>query len=534
VADVVVEALRARGVTMMFGVPGGGTNLELLEAGARAGIRFVLTHSESAALFMAATYGEMTGRPGVALCTLGPGLANSANGLAHALLDRAPVILISDRYADAQTATVTHQTLDHAAVVRPLTKWTGTLTRATARAAMQRAISEACAEPAGPVHLDFPQGEETGNLGAPEAAAEPHAAAVGRGTPSVEDIGRAGALVESAQRPVVIAGLEVRYEAAEVAGVLAPIAGSGVPVLTTYKAKGIVPETGEWWGGIFTNALAEEPLVRLADLIALVGVDPVELIPRAWSYRAPVVSLRRAADGSRYLRPDVEVVTDLAAGIERIFSRRRQLAWTREEVKEHRQVLTRRLRSASGGLQPADVVEIARVAVPDDAIVAVDSGAHMFPATELWTAVHPGRFLISNGLATMGYALPAAVAASLVAAGAPVVCLTGDGGFLMQAGELETAARLNVRVIVVVLDDDGFSLIRVKQTRKGYASEGVAFRPSRLDRIAEALGIPARVAATVSEFRSAMRWAAGVDGPTFVCARIDPTAYTETFAAIRG
>ncbi len=536
VADVVVEALRARGVTMMFGVPGGGTNLDLIEAGERAGIRFVLAHSETAALFMASTYGEMTGRPGVGLCTLGPGVANSANGLAHAFLDRTPVLLISDRYPDGHVGVVTHQTLDHAAVVGPLTKWTGTLRQGDARSVIERAIREACAEPAGPVHLDFPQGEDSAS---PEEAArdapESPLRKIDPITASSELVGRVRTLTGSAKRPLIIAGIETRHEATAVARALGPILNAGVPVLTTYKAKGIVPETSEWWGGIFTNAAAEEPLVHQADLIVLVGVDPVELIPRSWTYQTQVISLRRTPSDSRYVVPDIELVTELGPGLERISSGTVwRPTWSAGVLLEHRRSLVGRLRSPVAGLQPADVIENAWALAPDDAIATVDSGAHMFLATELWTATQPGRFLISNGLATMGYALPAAIAAALVAPDTTVVCFTGDGGLFMQIGELETAARLQSRIVVVVLDDTGFSLIRVKQTRKGYGTAGVDFGASRLDRVAEALGVPARTASTVPEFREAMRWALSVDGPVLICARIDATVYDDMFAAIRG
>ena len=288
-------------------------------------------------------------------------------------------------------------------------------------------------------------------------------------------------------------------------------------------------------GGIFTNAAAEEPLVRQADLVVLVGVDPVELIPRPWTYQAPLISLRRTPNGSRYLAPDVELITELGRGLERISSETAwRPVWRNDAVREHRRSLVGRLRSAAAGLQPADVIETARALAPNDAVVTVDSGAHMFPATELWTATQPGRFLISNGLATMGYALPAAIAAALVVPEATVLCVTGDGGLFMQLGELETAARLRSRVVVIVLDDTGFSLIRVKQARKGYVPAGVTFGPSKLDRAAEALGVPARTASTVPEFREAMQWALEVDGPTLVCARIDATVYDDMFAAIRG
>ena len=235
--------------------------------------------------------------------------------------------------------------------------------------------------------------------------------------------------------------------------------------------------------GVFTGGALEEPIVRRADLIIAFGLDPVELIPRRWPYAAPVLSLgARPVDaiprcappgGGAYFTPALEVVGDLAldprgarAAPRRARTPARTGTWPRWTGCGAS--ARRALEVPVPGLAPHRVVQITRELMPAGAIATVDAGAHMFPATAYWHAVEPGECLISNGLATMGFALPAAIAAQLVHPERRVVCFTGDGGLLMVASELETAARLRLPIVIVVFDDGALSLIEVKQEQKGY------------------------------------------------------------------
>jgi acetolactate synthase I/II/III large subunit len=529
VADVLIEGLRRAGVQRLFGVPGGGSNLELLEAARAQGLPFVLCHQEASACIMAAVTGELTGAPGAVLSTLGPGVAASANGLAHALLDRSPLVYLSDRHPAGVLAFATHQALDHPALLRAIVKDSLTVTAESAADQVARAAQLALAQPRGPVHLDLPA----------DIASQPSTQTVPRPTPgapsppSVADLDRAADIIRRAKRPVVLAGLQCRGEDSK--WLRALVEALPAPVLTTYKAKGAVPDPHPLALGVFTSGALEEPVVSRADLIITFGLDTVELIPRRWSYTAPVLSLVRAPSPG-YFTPAHEVVGELGAILEELAPRLQQhhADWDVVEIERLRRERQRALEIRVSGLAPHRICQIAREMTSAGAIATVDAGAHMFPAAEYWQAVEPGEFLISNGLATMGFALPAAIAAQLACPERRVLCLTGDGGFMMVAAELETAVRLQLPITVIVFNDASLSLIAVKQEQKGY--EGVSMRYVGPDpaALARAFGIPARTVTDEPGFMAALAAAQATSGPTLIDARIDPSGYREMLEIVRG
>jgi acetolactate synthase I/II/III large subunit len=529
VADILIEGLRRAGVQRLFGVPGGGSNLELLEAARAQGLPFVLCHQEAAACIMAAVTGELTGAPGAVLSTLGPGVAASANGLAHALLDRSPLVYLSDRHPAGVLAFATHQALDHEALLGAIVKDSLTVTAESAGDQVARAAQLALAEPRGPVHLDLPA-DIASQPSTPRASGPPPGAP---SPPGVADLDHAADMIRRARRPVVLAGLQCRGEDSK--WLRALVEALPAPVLTTYKAKGAVPDPHPLALGVFTSGALEEPVVSRADLIITFGLDTVELIPRPWSYTAPVLSLVRAPSRG-YFTPAHEVVGDLGAILEELAPRLQQhhADWDVVEIERLRRERQRALQIGVSGLAPHRICQIAREMTPAGAIATVDAGAHMFPAAEYWQAVEPGEFLISNGLATMGFAVPAAIAAQLVCPERRVLCLTGDGGFMMVVAELETAVRLQLPITVVVFNDAALSLIAVKQEQKGY--EGVSMRYEGPDpaALARAFGMAARTVTDEPGFAAALAAAQGAPGPTLIDARIDPSGYREMLEIVRG
>ena len=473
VADILVDGLRRAGVQRIFGVPGGGSNLELLEAARGQGLPFVLCHQESAACIMAAVTGELTGAPGAALSTLGPGVAASSTGLAHAFLDRSPLIYLSDRHPAALLDFATHQAFDHAAFLTPVVKGSLAVSAESAAHWIAHAAQLAMQEPRGPVHLDLP----ADIAGSPAVPIAPAPTPVPLPHPDAADLDRAGAMIRQARRPVVVAGLQCR--GAEAKWLRAFAEALPAPVLTTYKAKGALPDPHPLAMGVFTGGVLEEPVVSRADLIIAFGLDTVELIPRRWSYTAPVLSLVRGPSqgGAGYFTPALEVVGDLGVMLEELAPRLHQhhADWDVAEVDRLRRERQRALEIDVPGLAPHRVVQLTRELTQAGTIATVDAGAHMFQAAEYWQAVEPGEFLISNGLATMGFALPAAIAAQLVCPEQRVVCFTGDGGFMMVAAELETAVRLRLPITVIVFNDAALSLIEIKQEQKGYAGASMRY-----------------------------------------------------------
>jgi acetolactate synthase-1/2/3 large subunit len=539
VADVLIDGLRRAGVSRIFGVPGGGSNLELLEAARAARLPFVLCHQEASACIMAAVTAELTGAPGAALSTLGPGVSASATGLAHAFLDRSPLIHLSDRHPAGALDFTTHQAFDHAALLAPVVKGSMVATAESASHWIAHAVQLALAEPRGPVHLDL----------AADVAAQPavplavRVAPAPAPPPAAADLDGAAALIRSARRPVILVGLECRSGDAK--WLRAFSEALPAPVLATYKGKGALPDPHPLALGVFTGGALEEPVVSRGDLIITFGLDTVELIPRPWNYAAPVLSLKRSASGAvgqrapaggGYFEPALEVVGDLGAILEELAPRLRghHADWDVVEVDRLRRERRRALEIEVNGLAPHRIVQIAREYTPAGTIATVDAGAHMFPAAEYWQAVSPGEFLISNGLATMGFAVPAAVAAQLVYPERRVLCFTGDGGFMMVVSELETMARLRLPVTVIVFNDAALSLIEVKQEQRGYGGASMRYRGPDLAALGRSFGVATRSVSDEAGFTAAMVAAQGEGGPTLVDARIDPSGYRAMLEIVRG
>ena len=541
VADLLVDGLVRAGVPRIFGVPGGGSNLEVLEAARARGLPFVLCHQEWAACIMAAVTGELTGRPGAVLSTLGPGVTASATGLAHARLDRSPLIYISDRHPSDALQFATHQYLDHPAHLDAITKGSVTVSPDSAGHWIAHAVQLALGEPRGPVHLDL-AADVAGQRAIPAAAS-----VTPPPRPPLDGllVERAAEMIRAARRPLVIAGLGCR--ATDAKWLCAFAEALPAPVLTTYKAKGAIPDPHPLALGIFTGGALEEPLVKRADLIITFGLDTVELIPRRWSYEAPVLSLTRcsfddprlrAPGGGAYFTPALEVVGEPGAILEdlapRIMPRGTQADWDVAWVDRIRRERLAALEVPVPGLAPHRVAQMTRELTAAGSIATVDAGAHMFQTTTYWHALEPGELLISNGLATMGFALPAAIAAQLAYPDRRIVCFTGDGGLMTVVAELETVARLRLPIMIVVFNDEALSLIEVKREQKGFEGGSLRYAGPDLRALARAFGLRAFTATDEATLDQALIAAQTAPGPALIEARIDASGYRRMLEIVRG
>ena len=540
VADLIVDGLVRAEVPRLFGVPGGGSNLEVLEAARVRGLPFVLCHQEWAACIMAAVTGELTGRPGAVLSTLGPGSTNLVNGVATAFLDRTPMLAISGQMSTRMEPVFTHQYVDHGAHVGAIAKDSVSVGADSAAHWVAHAVRLALTEPRGPVHLDLPA-DVAGRSAVPAATSVTPAPLPPLDGELVE---RAAAMIRAARRPLVIAGLGCR--AADAKWLRAFAEALPTPVLTTYKAKGAIPDPHPLALGIFTGGALEEPLVRRADLIIAFGLDTVELIPRPWAYTAPVLSLTRcpaaeprlqAPGGGAYFTPALEVVGEPGSILEDLAGRllgRARADWDVAEVDRIRRERHAALEVPVPGLAPHRVVQMTRELTAGGSIATVDAGAHMFPATAYWHALEPGELLISNGLATMGFALPAAIAAQLVHPHRRVICFTGDGGLMMVAAELETVARLGLPIVIVVFNDEALSLIAIKQEQKGLEGVSMRYAGPDLRALARAFGLRAFTATDEATLHQALIGAQTAPGPALIDARIDASGYRRMLEIVRG
>ena len=531
VADSIVRRLLDAGVHSMFGVPGGGSNLDLIAAAGRAGLPFVLTSTETAGAIAALAQAEVTGRIGACLTTLGPGAASVVNGVACAYLDRVPIVVFTDSHAAGARSAFEHQRLDHVALLRPVTKSSESLTADSARQALMRALHLATDRRPGPVHLDCP-GDIAGSTRADGFDVATFDSE--ERMPSPEDRSRLETLLGAARKPLLLVGLGARGPA-NAAAIRALCAARDIPAMVTYKAKGVVADDDEWFAGVFTNAAIEQQVIDESDLLIGIGLDPVELIPRAWTRPQPIVSCNpwRVEDG--HVPFDVQLIAAVTASVEWIENALPPSDWDSRRVRELVDAQRRRLDVPGSGFTAQRVVTIAaeRLA-PIVSRVTVDAGAHMFPATMLWPVSEPNGMLISNGLSTMGFALPAAIGAALVERDRPVAALTGDGGLLMCAGELLTAAREHLPVMTIVFSDASLSLIEIKQQARGLAPDGVALGAIDWLGLARSFGVAAWTATNDGELDRAIEEALATPGPSLIEAKIDRTNYGAMLRAVRG
>jgi acetolactate synthase-1/2/3 large subunit len=454
--------------------------------------------------------------------TRGPGAASAVNGVAQAQLDRQPLVLLADVVASAERPRTPHQLVDQRALFAPVANWSATLGGRGADRVSAAAVAVAGSTRRGPVHLDFdPTYAEV------DQPPDLHV----RATRSLPD--DAVRLLRASRRPVVLLGVGALWA---VPAVRALVLRSGAPVLASYRAKGVVPESWPEAAGVFTGAAAEAELLAEADLVLCVGFDAVEAIPGPWPTAAPVLALTAWPREDAYLPEHLEVVGDLAALVEQAARHLRSDERPPESLPrvEIRTALCA-LPPTTAGLHPAEVVEAVRRTHRTEASITVDAGAHMLVALALLEAERPREVLVSSGLATMGFAVPAAIGVALARPGHRVTCLTGDGGLGMVLAELETLARLRLPVTVVVFNDQALTLIELKQRETGQGGTGaVRYAGSDFVRIATALGVEAEGVDTVKDLEAGLVRAAARPGPSLLDVRVDPSTYVQVMRTLRG
>ncbi|RYY48384.1 MAG: thiamine pyrophosphate-binding protein, partial [Comamonadaceae bacterium] len=483
-AQVLVQQFAARGVRRIFGVPGGDCSLDIIEAASAAGIDFVLARNENAAAMMASVTAELSGGLGVLLTTRGPGLANGANGVACASLDRSALLVISDGYENEQ-AFVSHQRFDQRALLAPVTKGALRVDAPAALASVGALLDLALQDPPGPVYLELTGKGIRCNV--PAASVAVQVQDVAPAALAEASLAAAQALMQAARRPV--AGLQAA-DAQASAALRELVARWGCPVFATYKGKGAVSDRDDHAMGHFMAGGAEDETMHAADLIVTFGADPIEFLPKPWAYKAPVVQLSTHAFARDYGVPAAAVVGDIAQAARRLTPGLQASGWQPAELAALKAHMRQRARVPDNGtaITPNRLVDVVCAALPDNARIAVDAGAHMLPVMAAFEARRPRDVLISRGLATMAYALPAAIGAALEQPDRPVVAFTGDGGLMMCASELATAVQAGCKITVFVFNDSSIALIGVKQQQRKLRREGMDYTATDFAQVARGFG----------------------------------------------
>lgn len=530
--DWLVERFYDGGIRHLFGVPGGGTSLDLMEASARRGLQSIVTAREDAAVIMAGVTGVLADHPGLAFTTKGPGLSSSANGLASARLDRFPVLLISETFVPGELDYVTHQAFDQSAFVTPLLQGGDANVLAPQPESVCNWLASTRTTQPGPAVL-FPTSRE---LSAPAAAGPSVEPA--RSPLDPEALADARQLLEASRKPVAIIGLETA-SATLAASTIALLRHYNIPALCTYMACGTVPSDIPQYAGIFTGGALEQPFVREADLIVMIGLDPVELIRKPWPYDAPVLDVCAVEHTIHYMTPALRLCGPLQDSLPALLDKSHATpgasSWNQDEVQTHRQLMRDAMRiTTQPELRSDQVVLAAAAAMAPQRRLAIDAGAHMFSASAFWPAMRARDILISNGLASMGFAIPAGIAAALHDPERGAVAMTGDGGALMCFGELKTAAEVNAKLCVIVFNDGCLSLIDIKREERQMVDLGIAWQPPDFAAIAAGFGIQSWLAKTDEELVRCCAAAAQLDGPCLIDARIHAGGYPEQLRALRG
>ena len=529
VADVIARSLALAGVRQVFAYPG-ETIVDLLEACRVEDIDVVLARREATAAFMAEGLAMATGGVGACLSTLGPGSTALANGVASATLDRVPVIALSGQIDTGREQYFTHQVVDHDRLYAPITKWAGRIEPSSVATTMRRALRVATAERPGAVHLTLPADVSGRSATDAEAAAPPMtAAAVGA---TVFTTGpEPGAVLAAARRPVLLAGI----------GDAGRRDAGGGPAGRDGVGAGGGRADGQ--GGVRRGppAVRRRPrhglrpgpvdLLGSADLIVTAGFDPVELIT-PWTLRTPVLHIDAVPNVDQIYASDCECVGDVGAILDWLAAGwRGEARWTEAEVARHRS----RLRDAyysgavAGRLNPTDVVDAVRRAAPRQALVTTDVGSHKLLVGQGWRAYEPRSVLMTNGLSSMGFGVPAAIAAKVADPARPVVAMVGDGGFAMTATEVRLAAALSLPVVFVVFVDGSLNRIELTQRARGIPSTATRIEDVDLVKLAESMDCDGVRAADVAELDKSLQDLPSLTRPLVVEARIDPTQYDSQF-----
>ncbi len=538
VAAHVARFLRQQGIQRFWGMTG-GENVDLINACYAEGVEFQLVHHENTAAFLAQNTAYLTGAPEVFLTTLGPGATNIINAVADAYLARLPLVVITADFEDPTVEFATHQNAPLLELLRPITKWNVRLTPANAADALAYAWAVAAQGRPGPVHLALPAVVARQPLAAPplQTAARPAGMLDAAPLPRT-----ALARLTTCDAPVIVLGLETNHQL-EQESIVALAEQWGAPVVNMPMSKGVFPEDHPLFAGIhsvYGYALVDE-FLQQADCILAVGLDGSDFI-HPWQTEATTIAVHPHTEVDSAFGADYVLVGDLDATVRMLTPElSHQGEWGARAAAACRSKIRQRLapRRAPSGATPATTSAVAPQAVlstlraltPPETVFACDVGSHKLLACQWWQSTQPQTFLVSNGLSTMGFGVPAALAAKLSAPARPVVCVTGDGGLLMYAGELETVKRLapesETPFLIVVFVDSTLALIRTKSEERGYDGRENDFGHTDYVKLAAAFDLPAYHIEREEDCAAALRDALALNQPALVAVEIDVDEYRQ-------
>ena len=526
-ADILARRLYEAGCRHAFGMPGGEV-LTLVDALQLAGITFHLAKHENCAGFMGEGVYHSDGAPVILVATLGPGALNGVNVVANAHQDRVPMLVLTGCVDEAEQQNYTHQVLDHSAVFTPITKASFRLSADTADLIADKAVSIATEQRNGPVHIDVPI--TVADTGATDRNIR--RAPASETVPCGADLAQARDWLANATRPIAVIGLDAVQQQAGPA-LQSVLERHQIPFVTSYKAKGILPEDHPLClGGAGLSPLADRhllPVLQAADLVLCIGYDPIEMRPGwrdIWDLNrqqvidiAPVANLHYMHQGS------LNLLTSIAPTLAALSNGTAPHPTWPDRQPQIAQTALAQAFPATDDWGPAAVIAETRAVMPADTLATADSGAHRILLSQMWQCQEPGGLIQSSGLCTMGCALPMAIGRKLADPDRPVISFSGDAGFLMVAGELATAAEMNLAPIFLVFVDASLALIELKQRQRQLPNAAVDFDRHDFAALGRAFGGNGVSVRNRQQLRAALTDAMTAQSFTVIAAEIEPGDY---------
>lgn len=528
-SEIIVNTLENHNVPFIFGIPGAKIDgvFDTLED---HGPQLILARHEQNAAFMAQAIGRLTGEPGVVIATSGPGASNLATGLVTATAEGDPVVALAGQVKRADLSKLTHQSMDNAALFAPITKYSSEIQDPeNLSESIANAFRIAKTAKKGASFLSIPQDVTDGEVNG--AAIKPLSAPI-LGAPADAAIDDLIQRIQEAKLPTLLVGMRASSEK-ETQAIRQLVAKTGLPVVETFQGAGIISRDLEehFFGrvGLFRNQPGDM-LLKRSDLVIAVGYDPIEYEARNWNAEkdARIVVIDEVPmEIDQYMQPEVELIGSIAQTIEKLSERIMDYHLS-GDVADYLATLQEKLsngdknfEAVAGRVHPLEVTDVLQKAVTDEMTVTVDVGSHYIWMARHFRSYEPRHLLFSNGMQTLGVALPWAISAALVRPNTQIFSVSGDGGFLFSAQELETAVRLKQNIIHLVWNDGSYNMVEFQEEMKYNRSSGVHFGPVDFVKYAEAFGAKGLRATTKAELEAAIQEGLATEGPVIIDIPID-------------
>lgn len=528
-SEIIVNTLENHNVPFIFGIPGAKID-GVFDALEDHGPQLILARHEQNAAFMAQAIGRLTGEPGVVIATSGPGASNLATGLVTATAEGDPVVALAGQVKRSDLSKLTHQSMDNAALFAPITKYSSEIQDPeNLSESIANAFRIAKTAKKGASFLSIPQDVTDGEVNG--AAIKPLSAPI-LGAPADAAIDDLIQRIQEAKLPTLLVGMRASSEK-ETQAIRQLVAKTGLPVVETFQGAGIISRDLEehFFGrvGLFRNQPGDM-LLKRSDLVIAVGYDPIEYEARNWNAEkdARIVVIDEVPmEIDQYMQPEVELIGSIAQTIEKLSERIMDYHLS-GDVADYLATLQEKLsngdknfEAVAGRVHPLEVIDVLQKAVTDEMTVTVDVGSHYIWMARHFRSYEPRHLLFSNGMQTLGVALPWAISAALVRPNTQIFSVSGDGGFLFSAQELETAVRLKQNIIHLVWNDGSYNMVEFQEEMKYNRSSGVHFGPVDFVKYAEAFGAKGLRATTKAELEAAIQEGLATEGPVIIDIPID-------------